>query len=132
MTFLSLDEKEGAELAYAEMAAKVREPGNLYDRAWARATLDRALLDLKEEYRDEGRAGLFRDLEPVLSGDGRSGGAVSYPEIAARFSMSEEATRMAASRMRRRLGELLRRQVRKTVAESEHLQEELRYLFSCL
>ena len=46
--------------------------------------------------------------------------------------MNEGAVKVALHRLRRRFGELLRREVGLTVATAEALDEEIRYLFAAL
>lgn len=127
--FVSLEELDGAEGVYREARETTAAPEKIYDKLWAMASLRRALERLKTEYQSEGRSPVFRELEPILANDGR---AFSYRESAQRLAMTEEALRMAASRMRRRFGELLRKEVARTVSEASEADEELRYLFSCL
>jgi RNA polymerase sigma factor (sigma-70 family) len=126
-SFVTFD--PGAEAFYAECVAPPLEPEKLFDRVWALALLERALADLREDYRQERRLATFEALEPGLSATGTN---VDYTELAKALGTTEVAVRMAASRMRRRFRTLLLRLVGKTVAERSDAEEELRYLFSCL
>ena len=46
--------------------------------------------------------------------------------------MTEGAVRVAVHRLRRRYRELLREEIADTVSSPEEIDEEIRYLFSCL
>ena len=46
--------------------------------------------------------------------------------------MSESAVKVTLHRMRRRFGELLRREVARTVNDPDEVDEEIRYLFDVL
>ena len=54
--------------------------------------------------------------------------ASPYREIGVKFGMSEGAVKMAASRMRVRLKELVREEILQTVANEQDWHEEVRYL----
>ena len=127
-TFVSLDEPR-AEFSYGEICGAQLEPEKMFDRAWALQFLNRTLTQLRELYRAEGRQQLFEVLEPLLSGDGKE---VSYLELSRQLSLTEDATRMAAMRMRRRFRKILRNEILTTVADPADADDELRYLFSCL
>jgi RNA polymerase sigma-70 factor (ECF subfamily) len=55
-----------------------------------------------------------------------------YATTAARLGMSEGAVKVAAYRLRQRYRELLREEIAQTVANPEEIEEEIRYLFTCL
>ena len=46
--------------------------------------------------------------------------------------MTEGAVKTAAHRLRRRYRELLRQEIAQTVASPEEIDDEIRYLLSCL
>jgi len=127
-TFVSLDEPH-VETSYVEMGGSHLEPERMFDRAWALRFLNRALTELRNEYSAEGRPQLFEILAPILSVDGND---APFVDLARRLSLSEEATRMAAMRMRKRFRKILRADILKTVANPSEADDELRYLFSCL
>ena len=127
-TFVSLDEPQ-AEVIYGETVDSRLDPEKMFDRVWALRCLKRALTELREQYVAEGRLSVFEVLEPVLSTDGND---VPYADLGRQLTMSEDATRMAGMRLRRRYGKLLRNEILRTVANSADAEDELRYLFSCL
>jgi RNA polymerase sigma factor (sigma-70 family) len=128
LTFVSLDEPQ-AETLFAELIASQLLPEQVFDRVWALNILHRVMSELRQEYQVEGRLTTFEALESILSKDGRS---ASYAEMAQRLSMTEAGVRMAAMRLRRRFGELLRRETEKTVTSPDEADDELKYLLSCL
>ena len=76
-----------------------------------------------------GRRVLVSRLLPTLTG-GR--GEVPFAAIAAELGMTEGAVKMAASRLRRRYGEILREEIARTVADPADVEEEVRALFAAL
>lgn len=104
-------------------------PDWAYDKAWANTVLKVALNQLEWEMVNSGRSALFAALSPVMHQDAEAG---SYREIATKLSMTEGATRVAAKRLRDRLGTLIRQQIRATVADDQEFEAELRYLIELL
>ena len=60
------------------------------------------------------------------------GRASRYAVIAEELGMTEGAVKTAAHRMRRRYRSLMREEIAQTVAGPEEIEEEIRYLLSCL
>ena len=52
--------------------------------------------------------------------------------IAAELGMTEGAVKMAASRLRKRYGEILREEIARTVADPADVEDEVRALFAAL
>jgi RNA polymerase sigma-70 factor (ECF subfamily) len=104
-------------------------PEKLFDRRWATLLVERVLALLHEEYESANNAGFLTRLEPLLT---QEIGPGIYMRLAAEFDMNEGAVKVALHRLRRRFGELLRREVGRTVADEVVLDEEIRYLFSAL
>lgn len=104
-------------------------PGLQTDRAWASHILELCLHQLRKECADARRDALFVALKPLLAGEPD---AVKLNAVAASLGMSDGAVRMAARRMRDRLGEIIADEVRETVSVDEDWQDELRYLISLL
>lgn len=117
---------QAAEHRYLREAAETETPATAFDRHWAEALLQRALDQLRRHYAAIGKADLFGALEPCLSGENL---APSYRELAGRLGLSEGALRVAAHRLRRGFGEILRLEVAHTVATPTEIDDELRYLF---
>ena len=121
----SLDESTEGGGRLLEPASGGMSPDLAYDRAWAQTVLRNALRQLESECIATGHGALCKALEPALF---RDEDALSYQEIAAQFGSTEGAVKMAAHRIRRRLAELIREEVRQTIASEEHLETELSYL----
>jgi RNA polymerase sigma-70 factor (ECF subfamily) len=103
-------------------------PEREFERAWARAVLTRALERLAEEQRAAGKEALFRELAPRLGSDEER---VPHAEIARAAGTSENASRVALHRLRRRLAELVRDEVRETVGPGE-IEDEVHVLRAAL
>jgi RNA polymerase sigma-70 factor (ECF subfamily) len=121
-------EGDEAEALCARQVADENTPERAFDRQWAETLLRRAQERLRAECAAAGKLALYEDLGPQRLGDRDLSGA----ELAARHGMSENAVRLAAFRLRRRYQELVRDEVRQTVATPEELEEELRHLLRAL
>ena len=128
-SFVPLDEVVG-ENRYAAEPADELSPEKLFERRWAMTLIDQAMVALKQEYSESGRAELFDALHICLSGSQES--SSSYAEIGARLGMSENAARQAGFRLRTRYGSLLREQVAQTVSGPAELEDELAHLWTVL
>jgi RNA polymerase sigma factor (sigma-70 family) len=104
-------------------------PERLFERQWALTVLDRVLAGLQTEMTAQGRQLLFDALKHVLTADQNS---ISYAAVAAELNMTEGAVKTAVHRLRRRYRELLREEIAQTVAGPEEIDDEIRYLLSCL
>ncbi|HOX55696.1 MAG TPA: sigma-70 family RNA polymerase sigma factor [Candidatus Paceibacterota bacterium] len=121
----SLDEEDEDGQPVVEPPDHHTGPDIEFDRAWANAVVARALSRTEQECRESGKGELFAALQPMLNAE--PDGA-TYAEIGQRFGMSEGAVKVAAHRLRSRLGALIRDEVRETVSNERELEEELRYL----
>lgn len=120
---------EGAEGQYAAAPRDDLTPDKLYDVAWAWALLQRVLAQLQSRSAEEGGAIQFGELKCFLPG---AYSQQPYAEVAVRLGKSENAVKVAVSRLRQDYGELLRAEVEQTVSNSAEAQEELRYLMTVL
>lgn len=125
---ISLDDVEAEELYRQEPSAALT-PESLYDRRWAFTLLNEVLARLKEEYFGANKGELFAKLQPGLVDEVDSG---LYASWAVSLNMSEGAVRVAAHRLRRRFGELLRSEIASTVATPAEVDEEIRHLFAAI
>ncbi len=110
-------------------AVEHETPEHLFEVAWARALLGRAMDRLRGHYEDSGRAALFEALQGSLAGlaDG-----TSLAALAAGLGMTEGAVKTALSRLRRRYREHLRAEIAETVADPAEIEDEIRALFAAL
>jgi RNA polymerase sigma-70 factor (ECF subfamily) len=118
-----------AEGRYEAEPADGLTPERLFERRWATDLLNHALTRLEAEAVESGKAALVSRLLPTLTG-GR--GEVSYATIATELAMTEGALKMAASRLRRRYGEILREEIARTLTDPADVEDEVRDLFAAL
>jgi RNA polymerase sigma-70 factor (ECF subfamily) len=127
-TVLSL-QFETAETRYGQEPADHTTPEQNYERRWAMALLEEVLRQLADEYKSDGRAELFAELNPCLVGERA---AQPYAELAVKLGVSEGTVKSAVHRMRQRYRQLLRDEIANTVAEPGEVDVELRHLFTVL
>jgi hypothetical protein len=84
---------------------------------------------LREEYGVDRKMELFEHLKPGLTGKADPGW---YAILAAEMRMNEGAIRVAVYRLRRRFGELLRKEIGRTLVDPTEIDEEIRHLFSVI
>ncbi len=125
---ISLDEV-AAEGRYVKELAGNLTPEKFFDRQWAALLVEKVLAQLREENQAGGKGALLARLEPLLTQEITPG---LYAQLAAEFGVNEGTIKVALHRLRRRFGELLRREVSLTVANAAALDEEVRHLFSAL
>jgi RNA polymerase sigma-70 factor (ECF subfamily) len=104
-------------------------PERLFERQWVLTVLDRVLVGLHAELAAEGKQAIFDGLKQFLTSERRP---ASYAQVADELGMTEGAVKTAAHRLRRRYRELLRQEIAQTVASPDEIDEEIRYLLSCL
>jgi len=125
---LSLDMVAGEEW-YQRESADEGTPERLYEREWALALLDLAMVQLRHEWTAAGKETSFQTLQAFLSGESKS---INCAQAARELGMSEGAVRTAVHRLRQRYGEILRTEVARTLLRPEDLEDELRHLLAVL
>jgi hypothetical protein len=90
---------------------------------------DPAPASLQQEYVCWGKAKVFDALNVFLTGDKSE---AIYEEIGKGLQVSESAVKMAVSRLRRRYGERLRREIARTITDPAVVEEELCHLVGAL
>lgn len=98
-------------------------PETLYERRWAEALLDRALIRLSEEYR---RHSLGWSVLQRFVVETRQ--EVNLAETARALGVTESALRSVVHKLRRRFQELVRAEVAETVDAPAEVEAELRHL----
>ena len=126
---LSLDAK-AAEAWHLADEERERNPERAFEYQWALLLLDRVLAALRSEYEEAGRARQFEFLQPMIRGDGAA--EASYAAIGQELATSEGAVKVAVHRLRARYREMLRAEIGRTVGEPGAVDEEIRYLLSCV
>ncbi len=101
----------------------------LFERRWALAILAQALARLRQEMASAGKEKHFECLKQALEGEGPQ---ESYAGIGQELGISEQAVKVAVYRLRRRYQELLRAEIRQTVASPEQVDDELHDLFAAV
>jgi RNA polymerase sigma-70 factor (ECF subfamily) len=127
-TIVSLD-APSAESRFRMEPSHDLTPEKLFERQWALTVLNRALSRLQEEFSTRGKAALFEGLKGFLGGGPTT---ASYADAGRALEMSEGAVKVAVHRLRRRYRELLRDEIAQTVSCPEEIEDEIRYLLSCL
>ena len=117
-----------AEHAVASLGETDLSPEQAYERAWAIGLLQRTQTRLRQEYEARGAAAEFDALAPVLSRDD----ALPYARIAEQLGKKAGAVKVAAHRLRKRYGDLLRAEVAETVADPSEVDAELRTLIEAV
>ena len=127
-SFVSIND-ETAEQPYLQVASTDQSPEKVFERQWAMTFFSQVLARLRAEYVASGKQALFGELKVFLTGEKHS---ARYNDLAAKFNTTEDALKMAVSRLRRRYGELLRAEIANTVSCPHEVDEELRALFAAL
>jgi RNA polymerase sigma-70 factor (ECF subfamily) len=118
-----------AEGRYSTEPVDESTPERLFERRWATGLLDLAVARLEAEALAAGKAALASHLFPMLTG-GR--GEVPFAVLAVELGMTEGAVKTAASRLRKRYGEILREEIARTVVDPADVGEEIHALFAAL
>lgn len=124
----SLDTQD-EEARFAHDLASIEPPDREFDRRWATAIMDQAMVCLQAEFAGAGKAAVFEVLKPYLSAAPEAG---DYEAIARRLELSSGAVAVTVHRLRQRYGELVRAEIAQTVANSGEVEAELRELFMAL
>jgi RNA polymerase sigma-70 factor (ECF subfamily) len=116
-----------AEKRYAAESPDPADPNKLYDHQWALTMMGLVWGRLKQEFAKPDDSGRYDKLKACLL---PQTGNLSYAELAGQLGMTESNVKSTVHRMRRRLGELLREEVGRTVGNRAEVEEELHYLLS--
>lgn len=128
LKIVSLDEQLAEENFAAEPMTD-QEPDTTYDQRWGTTLRDVALKQLGEELARSGKAEAFDQLRGFVSGGDDT---TRYAAVAERLNMTVPALKVEVHRLRRRYGQKLRDEVKRTVATPADIDEELRYLIAVL
>ena len=124
---ISLD-VENIELRLQQTGSPQRTAVEQFERDWAIALVNYCVGRLKAEYTDAGKGVLFETLRGYIT----ENGSVSGREAAASLAISENAVRIAAFRMKKRLGAILQAELSQTLQSPSELAHELQLLISAL
>ena len=126
--FIYLDADE-TESRFQREPADERSPDKAFDRQWAKVLLALVLTQLERDYESSDQGRLFSELIFFLTGDS---GADSYQQLRQRLGLSESNLKVTVHRMRRRYRDLLEAEIRRTVADSDAIADEMRSLLDAL
>jgi RNA polymerase sigma-70 factor (ECF subfamily) len=127
-SLVALDALE-PEARYQIEPATSAPPEVLFDRQWARTLVAGVMELLQADSAREGNAERFTVLKVFLASEPAED---SYATLADRLGLSVPAVKSAIHRLRRRYGELLRREIADTVASPAEVDGEIRHLFAAL
>ena len=99
-------------------------PEAAFDRRFAQSVVTRAFAALREEHRARGKDDFFATVAPFLDGAEPEG----YEAAAATLGMAPGTLAVAVHRMRGRLRELLRAEVRQLCTSAAEEEQELKHL----
>jgi RNA polymerase sigma-70 factor (ECF subfamily) len=125
---VSIDARE-AERRLVREPADADTPESAFERAWVAELLARTFDRLRSEQVKVGREALFDRLRSSLAAEDD---APRFGDIARELSMTENAVKVAAHRLRKRYGELLRDEIASTVSDPgdpAEIEDEIRALF---
>lgn len=125
---LSINADE-AEARYRLEPRDQTTPEQVFERRWAITLLDRVLRRLHDDYETSGKAALFEQCQPFLTGGSVQ---VSYAEIGRRLEMTEGAVKVAVHRLRNRYRDFLKEEVAQTLGEDGDIEEELAELLTAV
>ncbi|HEY5906437.1 MAG TPA: sigma-70 family RNA polymerase sigma factor [Vicinamibacteria bacterium] len=100
-------------------------PEAIFERQWVAAVLARCLEILRDEQTGPEARQRFERLKAFLVGDGPSAG---YAVPARELGLSENATRVAVHRLRKRFCAVLREEVGHTVKDPAEVDAEIRFM----
>ncbi len=126
-TTLSIDVEAG-EARYQHEPSHELTAERIFERRWAMTLLDQTMTRLANEYSTSDKADLFEQLKGHLG----QGTATPYRDVAERLGMSETAVKVAAHRMRKRCGKILREEISHTVDDAGSVDAELQQLFAAV
>jgi DNA-directed RNA polymerase specialized sigma24 family protein len=101
----------------------------VFDRQWARTLAAGVLEQMHAEATQEGSAERFQVLKVFLASEPAED---RYEALALRLGLSLPALKSAIHRLRRRYGQMLRREITHTVQSPAEVEEEIRHLFAAL
>ena len=122
---LSLDEVNAEARFVADPS--VESPEAAFERHWAHEVISNAVRALEWEVEAAGKGSLLNAARPYLQGDRTDR---TYSEVAEKLGMSEGAFKVAVHRLRRRLVELLRQEIARTVNDPAEVDDEWQNLMA--
>jgi RNA polymerase sigma-70 factor (ECF subfamily) len=119
---ISISAEEAERLCGPDLSAS--SPEAAFDRRFAQAVVTRAFAALREEHRARGKGEFFATLAPFLDGAEPEG----YDAAAAKLGLAPGTVAVTIHRMRGRLRELLRAEVRQLCSSAAEEEQEMKHL----
>ena len=107
----------------------VNVPERAFQRSWALTLMEAVVVQLRAEYEQGAKSELFDHLRTTLTGEPDG---PRYAAIAEQMGTTEGAVKVAAHRLRKRFGSLLRQAIAGTLEDPEDVEDEIRGLFEAL
>lgn len=126
--FLSFDEHPPEDRFLLEPSHE-ESPDRAFDRQWALAVMEQALVRLAGEQAEAGKGAAFDALRPFLSREPDPG---EYGRLAERLEVAPGTLAVQVHRLRERFRALVRAVVADTVESPLEVESEMRSLFSAL
>ncbi len=104
-------------------------PERAFEERWARTVWERSLAAMAAQAQARGKSAAFQALRPFLAQEGT---ADSYAAAGAGLGLSGGGVKTLVHRLRRELGETLRREVERTVADPADAAAEVQHLRAIL
>jgi len=104
-------------------------PEAIFERQWVAAVLARCVERLRAEQSASGTRARFERLKPFLTGEGTPS---DYAGLAPELGLGTSTVRVAVHRLRRRFAEVLRDEVAGTLAGSDGVEAEIRWMLETL
>lgn len=103
-------------------------PDELYNKSWALAILDQAVLELESRFKAKGEEERFSVMKPFLE-DSAIG---TYKEAAGALGCTENSFKVAIHRLKKEFGKVLRLKIQSTLDDTTQIDDELRFLIETL
>lgn len=100
-----------------------------FDREWALTIVMRALTQVEDKYRADGKSNYFEVLKPWLAG---TDAGLNQKSAAEKLGISESAVKVAIHRLRKKFRDAVKSEIAQTVREESQINEELNYLIQVL
>jgi len=125
---ISIEGRE-AECRYLQDALSDLSPERIFERRWAIAVLEQALVRLRAEHANAGNTRQFTVLRKFLT---NNVGDKAYGRVAEELNVSAASIAGTVQRMRQRYRELVRAEIADTVAGTGDIDDETRWLVGAL
>jgi RNA polymerase sigma-70 factor (ECF subfamily) len=123
---ISIDEQE-AETHYGQLPKAEPSPDKTYDQAWAKTVIQRVFQKLDQQYAREDQAQMYQVFTRYLVAEPDE---VAYQELVQRLGRDKAALQLFWHRLRRRFGEVLRKEIEDIVEDPKEVSAEIRYLLA--